>query len=408
MGSKCKQLGKLLTLMKEMNKMKICTKCNHENNDTSKFCEECGAKLVDAPKFCPECGTKLNGTPKFCPECGFKLLLASEAANKNFTAGTRESSILEDNFENIEITTVFGNYDTIVPYNDDRDSMYMCDAIEFGDIDKAKELIDSGEEDDYSIFVSDVHNVKMLEFLWDYGNFNLYDENDDLLSRVIYKYSSDLNDYRKNPEYDFSSHGDVYTSEDDIHNKYLGIIKFLLEKHFDVSETLSMNETPLMKAIRTGLIKLAYYLIEEWNADVNYVPIIDNEQKLKTPLILSCHLDPENDLLSKEKCFLCKYLIKKGANVNYQSVVLDCFDELDYTTPLDSVLGTISFFEVSTGYDEDIKTRQIDESLYILDLLAKNNAKPSEENIESVRHIENHDLKEKVRILLHLTREQVA
>ena len=388
--------------------MKICTKCNHENNDTSKFCEECGTKLVDAPKFCPECGTKLNGTPKFCPECGFKLLLASEAANKNFTASTRESSILEDNFENIEITTVFGNYDTIVPYDGDRDYMDMRNAIAFGDIDKAKELIDSGEEDDYSIFVCNVHNVKMLEFLWDYGNFNLYDEDGDLLSRVIYEYSSDLNNYRSNPEYDFSSSGDAYSSEEDIHNKYLGIIKFLLEKHFDVSETLSMDETPLMKAIRYDLVKLAYYLIEEWNADVNYVPIIDNEQNLRSPLILSCNLDPENDLLSKEKCFLCKYLIRKGANVNYQSIMRDCFDELEYSTALDSVLGTISFFEVSTGYDEDIKTRQIDESLYILDLLAKNNAKPSEENIESVRHIENHDLKEKVRILLHLTREQVA
>ena len=159
-----------------MNKMKICTKCNHENNDTSKFCEECGAKLVEAPKFCPECGTKLNGTPKFCPECGFKLLVDSEAANKNVTAGTSESSILEDNSENIEITTEFGNYDTIVPYNDDRNYMSIWTAIEFGDIDKAKELIDSGEEDDYSIYISNVHNVKMLEFLWDYGKFNLYDK----------------------------------------------------------------------------------------------------------------------------------------------------------------------------------------------------------------------------------------
>ena len=169
-----------------------------------------------------------------------------------------------------------------------------------------------------------------------------------------------------------------------------------------------MNETPLMKAIKQGLIKLAYYLIEEWNADVNYVPTIDNEQKLNSPLILACDIHPENDILFKEKRFLCKYLIKKGANVNYQSVVLDCFDELDYKTPLDSVLGTISFFEVSTGYEEDIKTRQIDESLYILDLLAKNNAKPSEENIDTVRRVENLDLKEKMRILLHLTREQVA
>ena len=378
--------------------MKICPKCNHENKDTSKFCEECGSKLIEAPKFCPECGTKLNGSPKFCPECGTKIGNISEV-----------TPAMDENETDVIITSDFGSYDTIVPYDGDRNYMGMWTAIEFGDIEKAKELIDSGEEDDYSIFVSDVHNVKMLEFLWDYGNFNLYDENDDLLSRVIYKYSSDLNDYRKNPEYDFSSHGDVYTSEDDIHNKYLGIIKFLLEKHFDVNETLSMNQTPLMKAISFGLLKLAYYLIEEWNADVNYVPIIDNEQKLNSPLILTCNYRPENDILLKEKRFLCKYLIKKGANVNYQSIIMiDCIDELQYSTPLDSVLGTISFFEVFTGYDEDIKTRQIDESLYILDLLAKNNAKPSEENIESVRRIENHDLKEKVRILLHLTREQVA
>lgn len=377
--------------------MKICPKCNHENKDTSKFCEECGSKLIEAPKFCPECGTKLNGSPKFCPECGTKIGNSSK-----FTP-----TMLE-NESDINITSEFGTYDTIVPYDGDRNYMIMWEAIEFGDIDKAKELIDSGEEDDYSIYICDVHNVKMLEFLWDYGNFNLYDENDDLLSRVIYKYSSDLNNYRSNLEYDFSSSGDAYSSEEDIHNKYLGIIKFLLEKHFDVSETLSMNKTPLMKAIDNGLVKLAYYLIEQWNADVNYVPVIDNEQKLYSPLILACNFRPENDILFKEKRFLCKYLIKKGANVNYQSIMRDCFDELEYSTPLDSVLGTISFFEVSTGYDEDIKTRQIDESLYILDLLAKNNAKPSEENIESVRLIENHDLKEKVRILLHLTREQVA
>ena len=288
-----------------------------------------------------------------------------------------------------------------------RDYMTMLDAIEFGDIDKAKELIDSGEEDDYSTYIYYVHNVKMLEFLWDYGNFTLYDENDDLLSRVIYKYHSDLDNYRSNPEYDFSTYGDLYHSEDDIHNKYLGIIKFLLEKHFDVSETLSMDKTPLMKAIEHGLIKLAYYLIEEWNADVNYVPTIDNEQKLNSPLILACGIHPENDILFKEKRFLCKYLIKKGANVNYQSIMRDYFDELQYSTALDSVLGTISFFEVSTGYDENIKTRQIDESLYILDLLAKNNVNLSEKNIESVRHIEKLDLKEKVRKILHLTSEQV-
>ncbi|MBS7294946.1 MAG: zinc-ribbon domain-containing protein [Treponema sp.] len=377
--------------------MKICLKCNHENKDTSKFCEECGTKLVDAPKFCPECGIKLTGTPKFCPECGTKIGNISEV-----------TPVMDENETDVIITSDFESYDTIIPYDGDRNYMDMWNAIAFGDIEKAKELIDSGEEDDYSIFVSDVHNVKMLEFLWDYGNFNLYDENDDLLSRVIYKYSSDLNDYRKNPEYDFSSHGDVYTSEDDIHNKYLGIIKFLLEKHFDVSETLSYNETLLMKAIDNDLVKLAYYLIEEWNADVNYVPAIDNGQKLESPLILACRRTPENDILFKEKRFLCKYLIKKGANVNYQSVRLDPCGDLEYTTPLDSVLEKISFLEFSTAYEDDIKTKNIDESLYILELLVKNNAKPSEESINTIRDFKSHDLKEKVRILLHLTREQVA
>lgn len=377
--------------------MKICPRCNHENKDTSKFCEECGSKLIEAPKFCPECGTKLNGSPKFCPECGTKIGNISEV-----------TPAIDENETDVIITSDFGSYDILVPYDGYRDYMTLLDAIEFGDIDKAKELIDSGEEDDYSTYICYVHNVKMLEFLWDYGNFTLYDENDDLLSRVIYKYHSDLDNYRSNPEYDFSTYGDLYYSEDDIHNKYLGIIKFLLEKHFDVSETLSMNETPLMKAISFGLLKLAYYLIEEWNADVNYVPIIDNEQKLNSPLLLACNFRPENDILFKEKRFLCKYLIRKGANVNYQSIIRDCFDGLGSSTALDIILDTISFFEVYTGYDENIKTRQIDESLYILDLLAKNNAKPSEKNIDTVKNTESPDLKEKMRFLLHLTREQVA
>lgn len=377
--------------------MKICPKCNHENKDTSKFCEECGSKLIEAPKFCPECGTKLNGTPKFCPKCGTKIGNISEV-----------TPAIDENETDVIITSDFGSYDILVPYDGYRDYMTLLDAIEFGDIDKAKELIDSGEEDDYSIYICDVHNVKMLEFLWDYGNFNLYDENDDLLSRVIYKYSSDLDNYRKNYDYDFSSHGDVYTSEDDIHNKYLGIIKFLLEKHFDVSETLSMNKTPLMKAIDNGLVKLAYYLIEQWNADVNYVPVIDNEQKLYSPLILACNFRPENDILFKEKRFLCKYLIRKGANVNYQSIIRDYDDELEYSTALDSVLGSISYWECPQVFQNDIITKNIDESLYILELLANNNAKPSEKNIDTVKNIESSDLKEKVRILLHLTREQVA
>ena len=94
--------------------------------------------------------------------------------------------------------------------------------------------------------------------------------------------------------------------------------------------------------------------------------------------------------------------------MNYQSVRLDPCGDLEYTTPLDSVLEKISFFFFFTAYEDDIKTKNIDESLYILELLVKNNAKPSEESINTIRDFKSHDLKEKVRILLHLTREQVA
>ena len=123
---------------------------------------------------------------------------------------------------------------------------------------------------------------------------------------------------------------------------------------------------------------------------------------------MACNIRPENDILFKEKRFLCKYLIRKGANVNYQSI-RDYYDgELEYSTALDSVLGSISFWECSTAFENDIKTKNIAESLYILELLVKNNVEPSEESINTIRDFESHDLKEKVRILLHLTREQVA
>ena len=63
--------------------------------------------------------------------------------------------------------------------------------------------------------------------------------------------------------------------------------------------------------------------------------------------------------------------------------------------------------EISTAYEDDVKTKNIEESLYILELLVKNKAQVSEKNIDTVRHVENLDLREKMRILLHLTREQV-
>ena len=102
--------------------MKICPKCNHENKDTSKFCEECGTKLVDAPKFCPECGSKLTGTPKFCPECGTKIGNISEV-----------TPAMDEKETDVIITSDFGSYDTIIPYDGDRNYMIMWTAIEFGD-----------------------------------------------------------------------------------------------------------------------------------------------------------------------------------------------------------------------------------------------------------------------------------
>ena len=51
---------------------------------------------------------------------------------------------MDENETDVIITSDFGSYDTIVPYDGDRNYMYMWSAIEFGDIEKAKELIDSG------------------------------------------------------------------------------------------------------------------------------------------------------------------------------------------------------------------------------------------------------------------------
>ena len=79
----------------------------------------------------------------------------------------------------------------------------------------------------------------------------------------------------------------------------------------------------------------------------------------------------EDDILFKEKRFLCKYLIRKGANVNYKSIMRDCFDEFDYSTALDSVLGSISFWECSTAFENDIKTKKATKSITVYSLKYK-------------------------------------
>lgn len=53
--------------------MKICPKCQHENNNSSKFCEECGFQFVENSNACPACGGEVETFAKFCPNCGYKF-----------------------------------------------------------------------------------------------------------------------------------------------------------------------------------------------------------------------------------------------------------------------------------------------------------------------------------------------
>lgn len=314
--------------------MKICSNCGHKNNDSCNFCAQCGTKILATPRFCAQCGTKLENDSKFCPQCGHKVI---NMENEQNYAGKTPTNTRKDS-EDVSSLYKFGNYDAVLPWQNDCD-IELDDAIKYGYIDKVKNFIESGYavEDISFIALQFVHNGEMLKFLFEHGKVKCHDleYNNDLLTEIIEKYNLDLNNYGDtNDSNYFKEFGDIFNSEQDIHNKYLGIIKVLLENEFNVNSILSNHKTPLTTALSTStfypksLTKLALYLIEECGADVNFVPQVNAKEKYtkdlewykkyggepprfsiddymktnnETALMLACSLKPDTPDAYKEK-----------------------------------------------------------------------------------------------------------
>ena len=408
--------------------MKICSNCGRENNDISNFCAGCGTKIIASPLFCSECGTKLKNGSKFCPQCGHKVINMENAQSyiEKTSISTKKTTEDVSNLYN------FGNYDAIVPWQNNWD-FELEGAIIQGYIDKTKSLLETGStvEDIRFYALSLVHNGKMLDFLFEHGKVNCYDLefNKDLLTETIENYDRNLHGY-SNGNYsnqDFERFGDIFNSEQDIHNKYLGIIKVLLEKEFDVNSILSNQKTPLITALSVffskSLIKLALYLIEEWGADVNFVPQVNAKEKYtkdlewckkngaepprfslddymktnnETPLILACSIIPNSPDTYKEKYELCKLIINHNANVNYRHYEITLQGSVEvYTTPLSAALWHIEF------------DAQFDKNCSIISLLFENGAKVTDSITNTVTDIKDEELRKKICEILALTQEQL-
>ncbi|MBR4246727.1 MAG: zinc-ribbon domain-containing protein [Treponema sp.] len=409
--------------------MKICSNCGRENNDTSNFCAGCGTKIITTPIFCAECGTKLKNGSKFCPQCGHKVI---NMENEQSYAGNISTNTRKDS-EDVSSLYNFGNYDAVLPWQN-----YWNDELEGaiiqGYIDKAKNILEAGYavKDIRFCVLSHIHNGRMLDFLFEHGQVNCYDSefNNDLLTETIGNYDLNLHNYRNDNHSDyneFEKFGDIFNSEQDIHNKYLGIIKVLLEKKFDVNSILSNQKTPLTTALSVffskSITKLALYLIEECGADVNFVPQVNAKEKYtkdlewckkngaepprfslddymktnnKTPLILACSIIPNSPDTYKEKYELCKLIINHNANVNYRHYTIIPQGSLDFfSTPLSAALLNIE-------YDA-----QFDKNCSIISLLFENGAKVTDSSIDMVTDIKNEELRKKICKILELTNEQL-
>lgn len=281
--------------------MKTCPKCNHENKDTSKFCDQCGTKLPDAPKYCPECGTKLNAASKFCPECGHKIGGGVTTANDTANQAVPKAGNNIPPKKTHKPSPYFKAYTARVSKSH---GLKIDKAIEYGDMKTVKLLLSKGVRkiDDITFGeLANVHNAEMLEFLIEQGadifkTDGSENSNKDLLFEIIRHYHSALYDYGHDnhiPE------RDVFNSEQDINNKYLGIIQVLLDYGFDIEEPV--NES-VRYAIRCTLPELVFFLVEEYGADVSSPAL----------LMSICSNEP-----SERGLKICKFLIKHGANVNY-------------------------------------------------------------------------------------------
>ncbi len=411
--------------------MIVCSNCGHENVDGGKFCVECGTKLVTMPKFCPECGTKLEGAVKFCPECGFNLVeninnSQDDVKQKDESHNVKEASSNKSN------KLDYGDYDFI---DDSFDHDYLPDTIRYGYNEDAKRLLDQSDVSDLTLYdISNAHNGKIIDLLAAYGvNFNhVYEDGfgdaSTVLLEVINNYGVKLNDYcqhcEETGEFVYETEGDRFESEDDVHNKYLGIIDALIKHGADPSviiENTFQPSTAIIKASEHKLTKLVCFLVEDCKVDINFVPKISAEERYKfyTRQIQECDCDGSitcseceeitgrsalmeaiNNIgrsqNNKKGIFLIsKCLIENGADVNYQSKDYNyILDEWTIETPLSIAL---------TDY-ENI-------NLDLIRLLVKNGADYSEydydeEKLRSLFLIENDYIRNSLFSILEISNAQ--
>ena len=411
--------------------MIVCSNCGHENVDGSKFCVECGTKLVAMPKFCPECGTKLDGAVKFCPECGFDLLDNSNSS-PNEVNPHKEVQTIKISSSSKSNKLDYGDY---VFIDNSFDHEYLPDTIRYGYNEDAKSLLDQSDVSDLTLYdISNAHNGKIIDLLASYGiDFNhVYEDGfgdaNTVLLEVINNYGVKLNDYcqhcEETGEFVYENDGDRFESEDDVHNKYLGIIDALIKHGADPSviiENTFQPSTALIKASEHKLTKLVCFLVEDCKVDINFVPKISAEERYKfyTKQIQECgsegsityseceEITGRSALMeainnigrsqnNKKGIFLIsKCLIENGADVNYQAKDYNyIFDEWEIETPLSMALSD----------SENI-------NLDLIRLLVKNGANYSEydyddEKLERIFIIENDYIRNSLFSLFEISNAQ--
>ena len=370
--------------------MKICNSCGNENGDNAKFCIECGEKLQENPKFCPECGIELVNQPKFCPECGEKI--NSSIAKKQVTE------------ETIKIMDGIGEYKGIIP-NAEIDSLW--DAVRYGYIEEAEKFLKKGEEFDDDLICSS-HDRNIVNLLVKYGaRVDMADSSTTVLSRVISEYDSALDMFHDN--YEFGC--DIFHSEQDIHNKYIGIIDALIKKG---SDPTSYNPrgcciwTPLQDACAKKLTFLAKYLITICNVDVNHVPEPDYNYEYEHKVENGADISKEDVYLIKNDSPLlfalntgwqirgvnridyatAKLLIENGADVTYSSYSVINSDFMHKTTSIGRIIYAIS---TDPFYEKNFE---------ILELLIENGAELQDDDVTELYCIEDNYAKEKTANML--------
>lgn len=345
--------------------MKICNSCGNENGDNAKFCVECGEKLQESPKFCPECGTELVNQPKFCPECGTKVKINSNFDVKKLSVSPMNAAQENRIGNKIEI----GDY---IYINNEIEVFDLSDAVKHGHIDFIKSSRDKISE--LSVYdLSCVHNVETVKLLLSYGcNFNAMDEKGDtVLNSILRNYCVSLSDYRNHYEtngdetFEDDWTGDKYNCENDVHNKYLGLFDILIKNGVNpnLSSADSNYSTLLIEAVNLGLTKLVYLLVENFNVDVNYVPKKNNESMGSGDSALMAAII-SSDVDVQQRFELVKFLIAKGANVNYKFFYYDeLINKQRVCTPLTYAFGNIEIINLLIDKGADYKEFDIDEDL---------------------------------------------